>query len=356
MMPWNLLGPHHVLAAASYVGNHMVVKDILKCGQDPNHGSQTLGSPLQAAAYAGHENIVHLLLECKANPNTEWIPSRIKAEHALDSIGFGTALQAACSGGHEHIVRLLLDPRHTPYLFGNNYSVAILNAARAGHINIVTLLLDYGRMLGQKHAHKRQYQHILLEASAHGQEAVVQMMLDYYTNINAKTVPCVPSTLTPPQYPIHLAAARGHKNMVQLLLSRGAEMVLKYGDSYNDALLEAARGGYLQVAKLLLDHGADIHSTHHGDSNPEPTPLGAAASHGHAHMVQFFLDNGVDLTSARYRHNGGNNEALTGAMMEGNDSVLRVLFESGGMVEGGGEVANATLEDEGIEGPIVEKK
>lgn len=56
---------------------------------------------------------------------------------------------------------------------------------------------------------------------------------------------------------LNLAAAGRHKQVVQLLLEKGADIMGngKYGET---ALLSAADGGHKAVVKLLLEKGADI--------------------------------------------------------------------------------------------------
>jgi ankyrin repeat protein len=52
-----------------------------------------------------------------------------------------------------------------------------------------------------------------------------------------------------------VASARGHKQVVKLLLNKGAN-VNAQGGSYRDALHAASFSGYEQIVKLLLNKGA----------------------------------------------------------------------------------------------------
>ena len=56
-------------------------------------------------------------------------------------------------------------------------------------------------------------------------------------------------------------------------------------------LHDMAQKGYVDKARLLLDHGAAIDPV---DEQYQSTPLGMAARWGHTEMVKFILDQGAD--------------------------------------------------------------
>ena len=71
------------------------------------------------------------------------------------------------------------------------------------------------------------------------------------------------------------AAAGGHKELVQLMLDKGA-------NNYNDGLAFAALGGHMDIVQLMLDKGADPNNG-----------LSGAALVGHMDIVQLMLDKGA---------------------------------------------------------------
>ena len=60
--------------------------------------------------------------------------------------------------------------------------------------------------------------------------------------------------------PLHYAAHRGYLEIVQLLLTAGADVTAREGVSDTTSLHWAAEGGHLEVARLLVEHGADVNA------------------------------------------------------------------------------------------------
>ncbi|TQS31788.1 hypothetical protein Golomagni_07921, partial [Golovinomyces magnicellulatus] len=88
---------------------------------------------------------------------------------------------------------------------------------------------------------------------------------------------------------IHLAAEGGFGNIVETLLSRGADV-----DSRNQVeqtpLHCASRSGRESVVKMLLDRGAKVNAL----DETKQTPLHGAAAHGHETIVRLLLKYGAD--------------------------------------------------------------
>jgi uncharacterized protein len=88
--------------------------------------------------------------------------------------------------------------------------------------------------------------------------------------------------------PLMLAAFRGQKGLVELLIWRDAD-VNKTGWT---PLHYAASGGHAAIAKLLLDHSAYIDA----ESPNGTTPLMMAAMYGTPDVVKLLIDEGADAT------------------------------------------------------------
>ena len=90
--------------------------------------------------------------------------------------------------------------------------------------------------------------------------------------------------------PLHVAARRGHKVVVKLLLDGGGDPNRADWDGFTP-LHNAANGGHNEVVKLLLERGADGNKqTKFGRTR---TPLHWAAKHGYKEIVQTLLDKGA---------------------------------------------------------------
>jgi hypothetical protein len=91
--------------------------------------------------------------------------------------------------------------------------------------------------------------------------------------------------------PLHWAARNGHSSVAKLLIDHGADVNTRgYG---LPPLIWAVRNDHKHIAKLLLDHNAEINKMGYG-----MTALHWASWEGREEMVQLLLDHGAD-TSAR---------------------------------------------------------
>jgi ankyrin repeat protein len=97
--------------------------------------------------------------------------------------------------------------------------------------------------------------------------------------------------------PLHLAARRGHEDLLVLLLEYGAKINARtiHGDT---PLLHAVRiEGNSSVVQILLNHGADVSTA---DKNGY-TPLFLAVINGHGEIARLLVENGArveDSTTA----------------------------------------------------------
>ncbi|CAE7395722.1 unnamed protein product [Symbiodinium natans] len=114
---------------------------------------------------------------------------------------------------------------------------------------------------------------------------------------------------------------------VQVVLS-GLSSVEQKREASTELLEYAATQGHLQVARFLLEAGADkdvrdvrdVHDGHYGD-----TPLISASVNGHAEVVGFLLEAGA----AKNVQGFGGATALSAASRKGHVRVAGLLLESG---------------------------
>jgi ankyrin repeat protein len=99
--------------------------------------------------------------------------------------------------------------------------------------------------------------------------------------------------------PLAEAAVAGNADVVRRLLTAGADVEAQDADGQT-ALMIAARSSVIEVARLLLENGADANAR---ERWREQTPLMWAAAQSRPAMVDLLLAHGADVT-ARSDANG----------------------------------------------------
>lgn len=117
--------------------------------------------------------------------------------------------------------------------------------------------------------------------------------------------------------PISSAAARGHVDIVELLLGAGADATLAEANAPNGfALWAAANGGHLDCARLLLEAGASPHAP------VESSGTAFTAAEGNRLMLDLFRQYACDLTEPDPKENDGL-DPVSGAIMRNDIERLR---------------------------------
>jgi ankyrin repeat protein len=212
-------------------------------------------------------------------------------------------LPTACHTGDLARVRELLrqDPRlanqigeHEGYYAGAGAPLS--NAAAAGRMDIVQLLLDHGadpNLPEEQYAPKGK---ALYSAVYHGHYEIAKLLLERGAFPNPPAESSGDALWVSRQW-------RPDKRMEQLLLSYGATPAPERpGEDWStrehnwlriSPLHAAARDGDMKKAKQLLDAGADLTAR---DEHIRSTPLAWAAKFGQLEMVKFLLKRGAPKT------------------------------------------------------------
>jgi ankyrin repeat protein len=116
------------------------------------------------------------------------------------------------------------------------------------------------------------------------------------------------------------AASNGDVEAVRALLAQGADPNEPETEDFDPPLLEAAFDDHVDVARLLLDAGADMYATTGGGQ----TPLAMALQQGSVNVFRLLLERGCELSQ-------GDDLAwlLTCAAGAGNLEMVRWLLDRG---------------------------
>ena len=91
---------------------------------------------------------------------------------------------------------------------------------------------------------------------------------------------------------LHWASLGGHYDVARLILDRGANIAAK--DHRGETPLHlASSAGHESTTQMLLDYGANVDAT----DTQHQTPLHRASHGGHSKIIQTMLENGADIQS-----------------------------------------------------------
>ncbi len=131
----------------------------------------------------------------------------------------------------------------------------------------------------------------------------------------------LPLTETPFGPLLHVAAAVGDEEIVELLLAAGADVDARGGVLGGSALNYAASKGQLEIVRCLLGHSAKIDT-----SEPEHNPLFSAIYAGNIEIVKLLLDVGGVDKSIRYSGDSMKNmDAKAFAIERGQSGIAAFL-------------------------------
>ena len=194
---------------------------------------------------------------------------------------FGSPLQAASAGGHVGVARVLLD--HGADGNGTDPGGSPLcSAYRGRYLKVMQLLLEHGADVEDRRGFT--FGTALHDASFHGQLEIVDLLLQYKADVNARSKfnqDLVQSLLD-----------LGHHEVARFLLKHGVDIYGQY-DFADRPLLTAADDGFVEFMRLLRKHGEDMHIREFDDQ----TPFQIATENGHHEIAQLLLEHGSERES-----------------------------------------------------------
>jgi ankyrin repeat protein len=335
------------LRIAATFGRVKIAKLLLQNGADPE--AEYYGGLRVSYFAVKHAEVLKLLIEAGADPK---VPVDYRGSGAGPQ--GSTLLHEAASGGFTESAKVLLlagglevnrtDP---------SGATALHTACRSGHAAMVEWLLRNradakactkqgwtpmslaaNQVMPENEEENARYQAVIRELERAGVE------LDVFAAISCNDVPRVVKIVqTEPKLgeardpdgrpALHVAVMLDRREIVKLLVDKGATADIpsrdkKSGSEGETALLQAAFWGRLQMAEILIQHGADVNAKAAGGV----VPLHEAARMGHVELARLLLDHGADVNAK----DGQGNTPLGWA---GSDSasakMTRLLRERGGM-------------------------
>lgn len=153
-----------------------------------------------------------------------------------------------------------------------------------------------------------------------GPGAVLEMLLRHYTSQKGTDDDSY-------RLALQMACLLGKQGFVELLLSRGTSPSGS-GYYYGTPLQAAARSGHYDVARKLIDSGADVNIL----QGRWHTPLRAAIMSGNADVVRLLIDRGADVNlmdTSRGNAESDSGSALQLAVQEGKVHIIQALLNAG---------------------------
>ena len=220
-----------------------------------------------ALHYARDEAMVKLLVDYGAN---------VKAT-GKDN---GTALHVACN---EAGAKILIEHGASVDAKDHNGDTALHRQTQYGHQETVKLLLKCGADVNSTNRQGRTALYTAPVVWTDRMEAIRKLLIDNGADANAGT-PTMRETA------LQNAAHRGDEWIAKIMLDHGADVNGR--DRFKEtALYNAARRGHEATVRLLLDYGADVN----GRNALKETALHKAVSNGHEAIVRLLLDHGADI-------------------------------------------------------------
>ncbi|XP_048257852.1 ankyrin repeat domain-containing protein 50-like [Haliotis rufescens] len=287
------------LHSASEEGDLSRVEVILSQGGTDINCKDKIGrTPVMWAAGNGHKEVVELLVSKGAKVSI------------VDRFG-NNILHSAGRGGDVEVVQYVLSHDMVDINGrGSCRRTPVMLAAEKGHIEIVKLLVDKG---GDMSLVDKGHENILHLACLCGQIEVVKYVLSQdIVDINCRGR----KTKTP----VMLAARNGHKEVVEILVKKGADLSLAYNAAGSNVLHLACFNGHVDVVKYLLSQGTvNINSR----GWRKRTPVMRAAGNGQKEVVELLVKQGADLSLA---YNTAGSNVLHLACFKGHVDVVKYLL------------------------------
>ncbi len=243
----------------------------------PESGAQSGVTPLYYAALCGFQDLVEHLVVNNLN--------HVNARGGY----YVSPLVAALAGSYFQTAKFLRDNGADPNLMSRNKNTPLHSAAFHGDSEMIQLLLKYEADVNARGVNGKTALHFVI----HGPNMagpnidlslsnIVRLLLEHGADPNAMDI----DRFTP----LHVAAQYGRVGAVRVLLEHSAKANVgsQAGDRNAVTNIELSVSN---VARLLLEHGANLNAR----DNTYFTPLHSAARHGRVEVARLLLEHGANV-------------------------------------------------------------
>jgi ankyrin repeat protein len=211
----------------------------------------------------------------------------------------------------------------TTWRLGSKSTTPLMRAADAGRLRVATFLLDHGADIniprGGAADNSSEGWTALHHAAFAGNRAMVELLLSRGADVSARDLQG--------QTPLHIAADKGFQAVTEVLLANKADVNVTDKNAGNAPLHLAAKNGREKIIQMLLAAGA----TPNVENSQGRTPLSIAAESGSPEIVKILL-------AAKADPNGGKLDApLLVAIHKQDAGSAKLLLENGANPNAKGE-------------------
>ena len=283
MLSASLLGAQQgSIATAAMNGDIEAVRALLKKGTDVNEAQGDGTTALHWAAMKGDADLAQMLIYAGAN------------HRATTRLGAYTPLYLAAKGGHSAVVAALLAAGADAKAVTSNGTTPLMIAAAAGDTKTITSLVENGAEIDAKDGAKGETP--LMFAAAFNRAEAVKLLLARGADHKATTKVVDLFALTAPEEDAMARQRPGGAAPPARADVAGATRGYRYNELISSqggmtALHFAARQGFTDVVKALVEGGVDLNQLNAGDKT---SPLLIAIINGHFDLAKYMIDKGAD--------------------------------------------------------------